>query len=180
MRLEFELEIEKGKEIEEEKEKRNQNLTGPKLNPGPTQTSMENPTQSTSFSGPALSHLPLSRGPSPLYPRGPPTQQQTPALPLSPAAHIPHSRSAQFTPFAPRTGPSAPAHPLPRARPAAPASPASLPVSLSNRARWQDLPLPPPKIVAGLPAPPVPRPAAPWVIPDHAGPLASHPCPFSF
>ena len=24
------------------------------------------------------------------------------------------------------------------------------------------------------------RSAAPWVIPDHAGPLASHPCPFAF
>ena len=50
---------------------------------------MENPTQSTSFSGPALSHLPLSRGPSPLYPRGPPTQQQTPADPAFPPGPAP-------------------------------------------------------------------------------------------
>ena len=64
---------------------------------------MENPTQSTSFSGPALSHLPLSRGPSPLYPRGPPTQQQTPALPLSPL------RPTSLTHAQPSSPPSLPA-----------------------------------------------------------------------
>ena len=119
IRLEFELEIEKGKEIEEEKEKRNQNLTGPKLNPGPTQTSMENPTQSTSFSGPALSHLPLSRGPSPLSPRSPPTQQQTPADPASPrsACYSPQQRArvhASTRSRPNRTSPRWPSLPRPR------------------------------------------------------------------
>ena len=49
----------------------------------------------------------------------------------------------------------------------------ALPVSLTRRARCQLFPLPPPVFLAGLPAPPVPRLAAPWAIPGLAGPLAS-------
>ena len=91
-----------------------------------------------------------------LYPRGP---SSPPSLP-APAQALRPTLSHALGPLQPR-------------RP-------HLSLSLSSRARWQDLPLPPPKIVAGLPAPPAPRPAAPWVIPDLAGPLASHPCTFSF
>ena len=49
----------------------------------------------------------------------------------------------------------------------------ALPVSLTRRARCQLFPLPPPVFLAGLSAPPAPRLAAPWAIPDLVGPLAS-------
>ena len=162
----FELEIEKREEIEKEKEDRN-----PIGNPNQVQQPWPNPSPQaqptlTLTQSAARFLLPTSHPP----PLGPPSRTaRQPSKPLLP-------RPARARPFCCVLNSAA----APRARTPAPAaartvSPASLPVSLSSRARWQDLPLPPPKIVAGLPAPPAPCPAAPWVIPDLCGPTNQPP-----